>query len=93
MKYNVEKDSKKFYFGKQEDYSKYRPTYPTELFDFLSKEYNMKNKIIVELGAGTGKFSKIASSYCKQIYYIEPNIISEVLIIFNTPMFHFFSNL
>ena len=36
MKYNVEKDSKKFYFGKQEDYSKYRPTYPTELFDFLS---------------------------------------------------------
>ena len=74
MKYNVEKDSKKFYFGKQEDYSKYRPTYPTELFDFLSKEYNMKNKIIVELGAGTGKFSKIASSYCKQIYYVEPNI-------------------
>jgi len=43
MKYNVEKDSKKFYFGKQEDYSKYRPTYPIELFDFLSKEYNMKN--------------------------------------------------
>lgn len=36
MKYNAEKDSKKFYFGKQEDYSKYRPTYPTELFDFLS---------------------------------------------------------
>ena len=36
MKYNVEKDSKKFYFWKQEDYSKYRPTYPTELFDFLS---------------------------------------------------------
>lgn len=34
MKYNVEKDSKKFYFGKQEDYSKYRPTYPTELFVF-----------------------------------------------------------
>ena len=74
MKYNVEKDSKKFYLGKQEDYSKYRPTYPTELFDFLSKEYNIKNKIIVELGAGTGKFSKIASSYCKQIYYVEPNI-------------------
>ena len=74
MKYNVEKDSKNFYFGKQEDYSKYRPTYPIELFDFLSTEYNIKNKIIVELGAGTGKFSKIASSYCKQIYYVEPNI-------------------
>ena len=73
MKYNVIKDSKKFYYGKQEDYSKYRPTYPAELFDFLAKKYGMKNKVIVESGAGTGKFSKIASSYCKQIYYIEPN--------------------
>ena len=53
MKYNVEKDSKKFYFGKQEDYSKYRPTYPTELFDFLSKEYNMKNKIAVYIRVST----------------------------------------
>lgn len=74
MKYNVEKDSRNFYFGKQEDYSKYRPEYPTELFDFLSKEYDMKNKVIIELGAGTGKFSKIASDYCKQIYYVEHNI-------------------
>lgn len=74
MKYNVIKDSKKFYCGKQEDYSKYRPSYPNELFDFLCKEYDLKNKVIVELGAGTGKFSKIASFYCKQIYYIEPNI-------------------
>lgn len=74
MEYKVVKDSKKFYYGKQEDYSKYRPTYPTELFDFLSLEYDMKNKVIVELGAGTGKFSKIASSYCNKIYYVEPNV-------------------
>lgn len=73
MKYILEKDSKKFYSGKQEDYSKYRPTYPLELFKLLTEEYDMKHKIIVELGAGTGKFSKIASSYCKQLYYVEPN--------------------
>ena len=73
MKYNVEKDSKKFYSGKQDDYSKYRPTYPIELFDFLSKEYNIKNKELVELGAGTGIFSKIVSSYCQKLYYVEPN--------------------
>ena len=38
MKYTVIKDSKKFYNGKQEDYSKYRPTYPTSLFEFLYKD-------------------------------------------------------
>ena len=74
MKYTVIKDSKKFYNGKQEDYSKYRPTYPTSLFEFLYKEYSLKNKTITELGAGTGKFSKIISSYCKQVYYVEPNV-------------------
>lgn len=74
MKNSVEKDSKNFFFGKQEDYSKYRPTYPVELFDLLSKEFHLEDKIIAELGAGTGKFSKTASSYCKQIYYVEPNI-------------------
>lgn len=74
MKYNVIEDSTKFYLGKQEDYSKYRPNYPEELFDFLTNNYDLKNKDIVELGAGTGKFSKIASSFCNQIYYVEPNI-------------------
>ena len=74
MKYKIEKDSKKFYFGKQEDYSKYRPTYPIELFEFLSSKFGMKNKSIVELGAGTGKFAKLASDYCEHLYYVEPNV-------------------
>lgn len=74
MDYKKIIDSTKFYFGKQEDYSKYRPSYPKELFEFLVKDYNLKNKDIVELGAGTGKFSKIASVYCNKIYYVEPNI-------------------
>lgn len=72
--YNVVTNSKEFYFGRQNDYTKYRPEYPKELFKFLVKNYDMKNKTIVELGAGTGKFSKLASKYCKKIYYIEPNI-------------------
>jgi len=74
MDYKVESDSKKFYFGRQEDYSKYRPVYPIELFDFLNERFDIKNKTIVELGAGTGKFSKIASDYCKRLFYVEPNI-------------------
>ena len=38
MKYIIENDSKKFYYGKQEDYSRYRPTYSIELFELLSKK-------------------------------------------------------
>lgn len=45
MKYNVIRDSKKFYCGKQEDYSKYRPPYPNELFDFLRKESRITKKL------------------------------------------------
>ena len=72
--YNVVTNSKEFFLGRQNDYTKYRPEYPKELFKFLVKNYDMKNKTIVELGAGTGKFSKIASKYSKEIYYVEPNI-------------------
>ncbi len=74
MDYKKIIDSTNFYFGKQEDYSKYRPGYPKKLFELLTEVYNFKNKAIVELGAGTGKFSKIASSYCNKIYYVEPNM-------------------
>lgn len=73
MDYKKIIDSTKFYFGKQEDYSKYRPSYPKDLFEFLVKNYDLKSKDIVELGAGTGKFAKIASLYSNKIYYVEPN--------------------
>jgi len=74
MDYKKIIDSTKFYNGKQKDYSKYRPSYPKELFEFLVKDFNLRNKDIVELGAGTGKFSKIVSTYCNKVYYVEPNI-------------------
>ena len=52
MDYKKIIDSTKFYFGKQDDYSKYRPSYPKELFEFLVKDYNLKSKDSVELCAG-----------------------------------------
>lgn len=68
-------DSKKFYFGKQEDYSKYRPDYPKVLFDTVCSKYGLNSSSsVVELGAGTGKFSKIMSDYCDKIYSVEPNL-------------------
>ena len=86
--YNVVTSSREFYFGRQNDYSKYRPDYPIELFEFLVKKYDLKNKTIVELGAGTGKFSKLASKYCKKIYYIEPNNSSDIILAVQS--FHWF---
>ena len=74
MEYKINNDSKKFYFGKSEDYSKYRPSYAKYLFEFLKENYGLNlNNTIVELGAGTGKFSKLISSYVNLVYAIEPN--------------------
>lgn len=67
-------DSKKFYFGKAHDYSKYRPDYPIALFELLRDEYNINNdSIVCELGAGTGKFSKLMSDFVSLVYSVEPN--------------------
>lgn len=74
MKDNILIDSKSFYLGKAVNYSKYRPDYPVQLFELLKQEYNLnENQIVAELGAGTGKFSKIISNYVKKVYAIEPN--------------------
>lgn len=68
------KDSKVIFTGRATDYSKYRPGYPNELFELLKKEYGLNNNLVVaELGAGTGKFSKLLSKYVKNVYAVEPN--------------------
>ena len=41
VKYIIENDNKKIYYGKQDDYSKHRPTYSIELFKLLSKEFDI----------------------------------------------------
>lgn len=67
-------DSKTFFLGKATDYSKYRPGYPIQLFELLKEKYDLdETKVVVELGAGTGKFSKKISNYVKKVYAVEPN--------------------
>lgn len=74
MERNVEADSKKFYFGKAHDYSKYRPDYPITLFELIRDKYNMnRDSVVCELGAGTGKFSKLISDFVSLVYAVEPN--------------------
>lgn len=67
-------DSKKLFFGKAHDYSMYRPGYPDELFKILRDKYGLNSdSIVCELGAGTGKFSKLVSAYCSKVFSVEPN--------------------
>lgn len=77
MNFNIgmnNNDSKTFFLGKATDYTKYRPGYPIELFELLKQKYDLnENTTIVELGAGTGKFSKKISNYVKKVYAVEPN--------------------
>lgn len=58
--------------NKAKDYVKYRPTYPKECIDYLFKKFNLKNKLIADIGSGTGKFTELILN-AKQVYAVEPN--------------------
>lgn len=57
--------------GKAELYEKYRPSYPEELIDFLYEKVPCEN--VVDIGAGTGKFTRCLLSKPWQVTAVEPN--------------------
>ena len=60
--------------GKAEAYSKYRPTYPREILDILNKEIGFsEDKVIADIGSGTGILSKIFLDNGNRVFGIEPN--------------------
>lgn len=57
-----------------QDYIKYRPSYPKEVLDVLVNECDLtKNKIIADIGAGTGILSKLLLDAGNSVYGVEPN--------------------
>jgi len=44
-----------------------------KIFSFVKGEFDLKNKIILDLGAGTGRFSLLFSQLAKKVYAIEPS--------------------
>ena len=57
--------------GKADYYDKYRPSYPSELIDWL---YSMTNAAAVaDIGAGTGKFTEKLLEKPWQVTAVEPN--------------------
>ncbi len=57
-----------------QDYIKYRPSYPKEVLQLLIDECDLrKNKIIADVGSGTGLLSKLFLNYGNLVYGVEPN--------------------
>jgi ubiquinone/menaquinone biosynthesis C-methylase UbiE len=67
-------DSVSRFTGTVDNYVKYRPKYPKELFDFLRQELGLV-ETICELGAGTGIFTRQLEEarIGKNIIALEPN--------------------
>ena len=60
--------------GKAEIYKKYRPKYPKELFDYLYSRVGFgQDKIIADIGSGTGIFSRLLLERGSKVFCVEPN--------------------
>lgn len=57
--------------GKADLYEKYRPTYPSELIDWLYD--NTEAETVADVGAGTGKFTGCLAAKPWKITAVEPN--------------------
>lgn len=54
------------------DYSKYRPEYPQELYDFILSEVK-ERKIALDCGTGNGQAAVILSQYFEKVYATDPS--------------------
>ena len=63
----------KGYTAKAETYARGRPDYPTEIVDWLSQYLNIEaGKTAVDLGAGTGKFTRYLVKTGARVIAVEP---------------------
>jgi ubiquinone/menaquinone biosynthesis C-methylase UbiE len=57
-----------------QDYVKYRPSYPREVVQLLIDECHLtRDKIIADIGSGTGLLSKLLLENSNLVYGVEPN--------------------
>jgi ubiquinone/menaquinone biosynthesis C-methylase UbiE len=60
--------------GKAKIYSKYRPTYPKALIDYLYSEIGLsESSTIADIGSGTGIFSRLLLQNNSRVIGVEPN--------------------
>ncbi|KAA3596572.1 MAG: class I SAM-dependent methyltransferase [Calditrichaeota bacterium] len=57
-----------------ENYIKFRPSYPTEILDFLSSKLGFsKSSLVADIGSGTGLLTKIFLENGNSVFAVEPN--------------------
>lgn len=67
-------DSTKRFSNRVENYVKYRPHYPKEIISFLSENIHLTpEKIIADVGSGTGLSTELFLQNGNKVYGIEPN--------------------
>ncbi len=58
-----------------QDYVKYRPSYPDDVLQLLISECGLtKEKVIADVGSGTGFLAKLLLDNGNLVYGIEPNV-------------------
>jgi len=57
-----------------ENYLKFRPSYPEEVYTLLTKQFGLNpKKMIADIGSGTGFLSKLFLDHGYEVYGVEPN--------------------
>jgi SAM-dependent methyltransferase len=67
-------DSTQRFSNRVEDYVKYRPHYPAGIISFLQQKYGLaKDKVVADIGAGTGISTELFLKAGCMTFAIEPN--------------------
>lgn len=67
-------DSTKRFSNRVEDYVKYRPGYPKSILNYLSRDFGMSaEKIIADIGSGTGISTEMFLAEGYTVFAVEPN--------------------
>lgn len=68
------KDNTSRFSNRVEDYVKYRPGYPVEIINFLQSKFGLSpDKIIADIGAGTGISAELFLNSGYEVFAVEPN--------------------
>ena len=70
----MKQDNTKRFSNRADNYVKYRPSYPVEIVDFLQEKYQLStDKVIADIGSGTGISSQLFLGKNYRVIGVEPN--------------------